>query len=185
MTFWFAATFSQILASHCNSGGSLQMIWQILYSLSISSLQNTPCLAGILLTPYDARLVTAPRKHLQACIIDALSSAGSVIHSDTNLHKISMSSAITVHGNWLNLWKKSVISSHTSHLLSFVAEGRHNIKSCDCWRRECPCSSVAQWRRTVHGQESIFCADLATCNSQLVLTSLSESWHHTDWLLCK
>ena len=38
----------------------------------------------------DARLVTAPRKHTQSCIVDALSCAGSVTHSDTNLTKISM-----------------------------------------------------------------------------------------------
>ena len=92
---------------------------------------------------------------LQSCIIDALSCARPVIYSDTNLHKIPMSSSITVDGNWPNLWKTSVISSHTLHLLSLVAEGRHNIKSRDWWRRECPCLSELQWRRTVHGQESI------------------------------
>ena len=111
----------------------------------------------------DSSLWTSPILHHRA-----LSCAGPVIHSDTNLHKITMSSSITVEGNWLNLWKTSVISSHTSHLLSFVAEGRIYIKSRDWWRRECPCSSVAQWRRTVHGQESISSASLATCNSQLV-----------------
>ena len=45
--------------------------------------------------PYDPRLMTAPCKHLQSCIMDALSCAGSVIHSDTNLTMISMSSSIT------------------------------------------------------------------------------------------
>ena len=158
MTFWFAATFSQLLAFLRNSGRSLQKICQVLSSSSIPSLQNTLCLAGILLTPYDARLVTAPCKHLLSCIIDALRCAGPVIHSITNLHKISISSSITVDGNWPYLWKTSVISPHASHPLSFVAEGRHNIKA---WRRECPCSSVAQWRRTVHGQESISSAGLA------------------------
>ena len=165
MTLWFAATFSQLLASFRNSGMSLQKICQILSSLSIPSLRNTLCLAGILLTPHDSHLVTASCKHLQSCIINALNCAGPVIHSDTNVHKISMSSSITVDGNWLNLWKTSVISSH---LLSFVAEGRHNIKSRDWWRHECPCSAVAQWRRTVHGHEAISSAGLATCNSQLV-----------------
>ena len=79
-------TFSQLLAFLRNSGRSLQNICQILSSSSIPSLQYTLCLAGILLTPYDARLVTAPCKHLQFCIIDALSCARPAIHSDTNLH---------------------------------------------------------------------------------------------------
>ena len=73
----------------------------------------------------------------------------------TNLHRISMSSPITVDGSWLNLWETSAISSHTSHWLSFVAKSRNNIKSRDWWRRECPCSSVAQWKRTVYGQELV------------------------------
>ena len=50
-----------------------------------------------------------------------------------------MSSSITVGGNLHSLRKTSVISPHTSHFLSFVAEGRHNIT---LWRRECPCFSV-------------------------------------------
>ena len=66
---------------------------------------------------------------------------------------------LTVDWIWLNLWKISVISSHT-HLLSFVAKGRHNITPRYWWRRECPCSSMAQWRRTVHGHESISSDDL-------------------------
>ena len=79
---------SQLLASLRNGGTSFQKIRQILSSSSIPSLRNTLCLAGILLTPHDSRLVTGPCKHLQPCIIDALSCAGPVIHSDTNLHKI-------------------------------------------------------------------------------------------------
>ena len=111
---------SKLLAALRNSGRSLQKICQILSSSSIPGLL---CLAGLLLTPYDARLLTAPCKHLQSCIIDALSCAGPVIHSEANLHNITMSSSNTVDGNWLNLWKTSVISSDASHLLSFVAEG--------------------------------------------------------------
>ena len=160
-------TFSQLLESLRNSGKSLQNICQILSFSSIPSLQNTLCLAGILLTPYDARLVTAPSKHIQFCIIviDAISCAGPVMHSDINLHKISMSSSIIVHGNWLNLWKKSVLSSHTSHL--FLLSQKVD-KSRDRWRRECSCYFVAQWSRTIHGKESTTSAGLATCNSQLV-----------------
>ena len=125
----------------------------------------------------DARLVTAPRKHTQSCIVDALSFAGSVIHSDTNLTKISLSSSIPDDENWLNLWKTSVISSH---LLSFVAECRHNIniKSLDWWSRERPCSSLARWRRTVHGQGSIFSADLG--HIQFTAAVDQSRWHHTD-----
>ena len=124
-----------------------------------------------------ARLVTAPRKHTQSCIVGALSCAGSVIHSDTNLTKISMSSSIPDDENWLNLWKTSVVSSH---LFSFVAECRHNIniKSLDWWRRERPCSSLARGRRTVHGQESISSADLG--HMQFTAAVDKSRWHHTD-----
>ena len=58
MILWFAATFSQLLASLRNSGRSLQKICQIS-------------------TPSD--------------VLDL-----SYMYSDTNLHKISMSSSITV-----------------------------------------------------------------------------------------
>ena len=50
MTFRFEAEFSQLLASLRHSGRSLLKICQILSSSTIPSLQNTLCLAGILLT---------------------------------------------------------------------------------------------------------------------------------------
>ena len=137
-------------------------------------------------TSYDARLMTAPCKHLQSCMVDALSCAGPAIHSHTNLTKISKSSSIAADGNWLNLSKTSVSSSHTSqcHLLFFVAEGRRKIKSFDWWRRECPCSSVAQCRRTIHGQESISSTDLDHMQfTAAVNQSLGELTSH--WLLWK
>ena len=87
-----------------------------------------------------------------------------------------MSSSITVGGNLHSLRKTSVISSHTSHFLSFVAEGRHNIT---LWRRECPCSSVIQCRLTVHGQESISSADLDQRHFSAAVDQ--ENWHHTDY----
>ena len=146
MTFWFAATFSQLLESLRNSGRSLQKICQILSSSSIPSLQNTLCLAGIMLTPHDARLVTPPCKHVQSCIIScAYIRTQTYIRSPCHRQLLFMGTDLICGRNQLSR------HIHT-HLLSFVAEGRHNIKTRDWRRRECPCSSKAQWSRTAHGQ---------------------------------
>ena len=135
MTFWFAATFSQLLESPqywkvgpmsrrsakdfrsfrvCTAGMSswynvdwLLMItawWQLL-----SHADNTAGVGG-----------HCSLSLFQSCIFDALSCAGSVIHSDTNLTKISISSLITVPGHWFILWKTSVILSHTYFFLLLI-----------------------------------------------------------------
>ena len=152
MTFWFAATFSQLLASLHNKGRSAQKICQIVSSC----LQSSPCLAGI---PLTAWLLMMPAWwHLLANISSLASSTPSAvldlsyIQTQLNLSKISMSVQLLLMETDL-ICRRHQLSHHIHHIF-FPLSQRQNIKSRDWCGSECPCSSVAQWMRTVHGQES-------------------------------
>ena len=62
--------------------------------------------------------MTAPWKRLQSCIIDSLNCAGPVIHSDTNLHKISMSSLM---GTDL-ICRRHQLSHHIHHIFFSLSQ---------------------------------------------------------------